>query len=347
MTIIKLYVKHFMNREVSPMKHRTDAPTMKDVAREAGVALGTVSKVFNDIPVGEDYRKRVEEAARRLGYQVNSYARGLKTNRTCSVALILPNITDPFFSALAQAVCLTLAAKGYKTLLSVTDYDPEAEQRCIRMVQQNKVDGIIGLTYTPDLEVDPRLPFVSIDRYFGPNVPCVSSDNFGGGRMAAEKLLGLGCKHLLFLRIGSKVSGESDKRGDGFESVCRQRGIVCSSLRLNDEEGLEPFRAFLTEHMDRGRLAFDGIFCGTDALALHIRAMLEQLGLQVPEDVQLIGFDGIRRFALGGYSCSTIVQPIDRLAETSVELLLREDRSNLPSLVCLPVRYAAGGTTRE
>ena len=84
------------------MKRKSSSPTMKDVAREAGVALGTVSKVFNDIPVGEDYRKRVEEAARRLGYQVNSYARGLKTNKTYSAALILPDITVPFFSALAR-----------------------------------------------------------------------------------------------------------------------------------------------------------------------------------------------------------------------------------------------------
>jgi len=321
---------------------------MKDVAQEAGVALGTVSKVFNNIPVGKDYRRRVEEAAKRLGYQVNSYARGLKTSRTYSVSLILPNITDPFFSTLAQHVCLALAARDYKTILSVTACDPEAERRCIRMVQQNKVDGIIGLTYNPDLEVDPKLPYVSIDRYFSPGVPCVSSDNFGGGRMAAEKLLELGCTRPLFLRVGSRVPGESDKRGDGFESACRQRGVKYHCLRLNDEDGCsEPFRTFLSQHMEDGKLAFDGIFCATDALAIHIRGILAQLGLRVPEDVQLIGFDGIRRFTSDELYCSTIVQPIPRLAETSVDLLLREDRSNLPSLVCLPVRYAAGGTTRE
>jgi len=320
---------------------------MKDVAREAGVALGTVSKVFNDIPVGEEYKRRVKEAAGRLGYQVNNYARGLKTNRTFTVALILPNVTDPFFSTLAQALCRTLTARDYRTLLSIPNYDPQAEQRCIHMVQQNKVDGIIGLTYNPDLDVDPSLPYVSIDRYFSPSVPCVSSDNFGGGQMAAEKLLELGCKRLLFLRIGSKVPGESDKRGDGFESVCRQRGVEYTSLRLSDEEGMDPFRELLSAHMNGGKLDFDGIFCGTDSLVLHIRAMLEEMGLRVPEDVQIIGFDGIRRFALDGFYCSTIVQPIERLAETSVDLLLREDRSNLPSLICLPVSYAPGGTTRD
>lgn len=329
------------------MKHNS-APTMKDVALEAGVALGTVSKVFNDLPVGESYRLRVEEAARKLGYQVNSYARGLKTNRTFTVALILPNITDPFFSALAQGAYESLSARQYRMLLSLTSSNPEAEQRCIRMVQQNKVDGIIGLTYNPNLEVDPALPYVSIDRYFGPNVPCVSSDNFGGGQMAAEKLLELGCRHPLFLRVGSRVPGESDKRGDGFESACRRRGVKCDSLRLNDEDGLvEPFRAFLSQHMKDGRLEYDGIFCATDALTIHIRGMLSELGLRVPEDVQLIGFDGIRRFTTGDLYCSTIIQPIPRLAETCVDLLLREDRSNLPRLICLPVTYASGGTTRE
>ncbi len=340
-------MKHFTLCEVNSMKQKENAPTMKDVAREASVALGTVSKVFNNLPVGEDYRRRVEEAAKRLGYQVNSYARGLKTNRTYSVALILPDVTNPFFSTLAQGICSALSQKGYRTILSTTAYDPEAEQRCIQMVQQNKVDGIIGLTYNPALEVDPLLPYVSIDRYFSPSVPCVSSDNFGGGQLAAGKLLELGCTRPLFLRIGSKVPGESDKRGDGFESACRQRGISCTSLRLCDEEGYAPFQDFLASHIEEGRLAFDGIFCVTDALAVHIRAMLCELGLRVPEDVQLIGFDGIRRFAEDGFICSTIIQPIERIAETGVELLLREDRSNLPSLVCLPVSYAPGGTTKE
>ena len=96
-----------------------------------------------------------------------------------------------------------------------------------------------------------------------------------------------------------------------------------------------------------GRLAFDGIFCVNDALAVHVRNLLAELGLRVPEDVQLIGFDGLRHFAEEGFICSTIVQPVSRLAETGVELLLREDRSNLPSLVCLPVAYAPGGTTKE
>lgn len=326
---------------------RSSAPTMKDVAREAGVALGTVSKVFNNGSVGEDYRKRVLAAAEKLGYQLNSYARGLKANRTDTVAVVLPNLITPFFAALAQHICKALTARSYRMLLSVTDSDPNAEQRCIRMAQQNQVDGIIGLTYNPELRVAGGVPFVSFDRYVGPEVPCVASDNFGGGQMAAKKLVELGCKRLLFFRIGSAVAGESDKRRDGFEAFCRSADIDYDVLYLLDSDGHAPFREFLENHMEEGRLAYDGIFCCTDLLALDIQNMLAELGVRVPDEVQIIGFDGIALHTGRTLECSTIVQPIPLLAETCVDILLKEDRSDLPSLICLPVSYAQGGTTLE
>ena len=325
----------------------SSAPTMKDVAREAGVALGTVSKVFNDLPVGEEYRRRVLKAADDLGYQVNSYARGLKTRKTYTVAMILPNVVTPFFAALAQHICHALTKRGYRMLLSVTDFDPEAEQQYIRMAQQNKVDGIIGLTYNPALQVDSGVPFVSFDRYFSPDVPCVASDNFGGGQLAAKKLVELGCRRLLFLRTGSRVPGEPDKRGEGFEAFCRTNGVEHDAVRLYDGDSYEPFQTFLKEHTENGKLLYDGIFCSTDRLSLDIQKILSGLGLRVPEDVQLIGFDGVPLFADGALPCSTIVQPIPQLAETCVDILLKENKSDLPSLICLPVNYASGGTTLD
>lgn len=231
-------------------------------------------------------------------------------------------------------------------LLYVTASRPDLEQNCINMVRQNKVDGIIGLTYNP-LELDENLPFVSIDRCFSPEIPCVAADNYGGGRMAAEKLLELGCKRLAFLRTGSASPSETDKRGDGFEMVCRTRNVPYDALRLNDGDDLERFREFFRSHISGGTLDIDGIFCATDLLAWRVRRMLAELGVRVPQDVQLIGFDGVQRFGAEELYCSTIVQPIQKLAETCVDLLLAKDRSNIPALVCLPVSYAPGGTTRE
>ena len=321
-------------------------PTMTDVALEAGVALGTVSKVFNGRPVGESYRVKVEAAAQRLGYQVNEYARGLRAGKTFTVALILPGVDHPFFAALAQSVCTALAQRDHRMLMYVTASRPDMEQSCINMVRQNKVDGIIGLTYNP-LELDEDLPFVSIDRCIAPNVPCVASDNFGGGRMAAEKLIGLGCRRLAFLRTGSASPSETDRRGDGFEAVCRAKGVSYDVLRLVDGEDWGLFRDFLRSHMEGGRLDIDGIFCSTDLLAWYVQRMLAELGVRVPEDVQIVGFDGIQHFGGEGLYCSTIIQPVQKLAETAVDLLLAKDRSNIPALVLLPVSYAPGGTTRE
>lgn len=340
-------MKHFTSKEDDICMKKNSAPTMKDVAQEAGVALGTVSKVFNGIPVGESYRIKVEEAAKRLGYQVNNYARGLRANKTNVVALIIPSTMHPFFGMLADRVSRELIKRNYRLLLAITGYDPETEQKCLQMVRQNKVDGIIALTYSPDLKVEDDLPFVSIDRYFSPNIPCITSDNFGGGQLAAEKLIELGCKRLLFLRIGSVVPGEADKRGAGFEAMCQMKKVNYTAIRLRDEEGEAPFYEHLKEHISDGRLDYDGIFCSTDRLAYHIRKMLEQLGIRVPEDVQIIGFDGLKTFGDETYYCSTILQPIDKLAETAVDLLLSEDRSKLPALMCLPVTYAFGGTTKE
>lgn len=330
------------------MARKSSSPTMKDVAREAGVSLGTVSKVVNGIPVGDEYVKRVNAAIRKLNYRVNIYAQGLKSSRTYTVAVLIPNTGHPYFGALAYYLNLALLKRNYRMLLCCTGYDINREQDYVNMAQQNKVDGIIGLTYNPNLELDEKTPYVSIDRAMGPNVPCVSSDNFAGGSLAAEKLSELGCRHVCFLRIGSSLKNEPNKRKAGFENGCMETGLQYEEKILNDGEPLERFDAFLHDHFHDGKLDFDGIFCVTDGLLFEIRKMLIGMGLRVPEDVQMIGFDGTRYFFDRDYLCSTIVQPVQDIAETSVDLLLNESTSaSRPPLICLPVSYISGGTTRD
>ncbi len=328
------------------MKHTTQ-PTMKDVAREAGVALGTVSRVFNGFPVGEEYRQRVEDAAYRLGYQVNNYARALKTNHTNSVALIMPSLRHPFFASLADELSACLAQRGYYSLLMITNFDPEAEKKSFALVRQNKVDGVIALSYTPDLEAVDGLPVVSIDRHFNNRTPCVSSDNFRGGQLAAEKLIELGCKNLLFIRIGPVIQGEADRRGPGFEDVCLRCGTAHNMLLVNDDETEAPIYQYLEEHLHEGQFEYDGIFCNTDGLARRVYAFLKNHHVRIPEDVQLIGYDGIADFSSGNYVCSTIVQPVSLMARSAVDLLLSEDGRRGGITHRLPVSYAPGGTTRE
>ena len=329
------------------MRKKNSAPTMKDVALEAGVALGTVSKVINGIPVGESYCLRVEDAIRKLDYHVNSYAQGLKASRTYTAALLIPNTCNPFFAELVYHINTALLKRKYRMLLCTTDYDSRMEQEYVNIAKQNKVDGIIGLTYNPNLQVEENIPFVSIDRSMGSHIPCVACDNFAGGQMAVEKLADLGCRSIAFLRVGSSLDSEPNKRKAGFENGCLARGLSFSEKILDDDEPLSKFEHFFQEHLSDGRLEFDGLFCVTDFLAYQMIKILKKMGLRVPEDVQVIGFDGVRAFGDGDYFCSTIVQPVRDIAEMCVDLLLQENMATKPPLVCLPVTYAYGGTTKE
>ncbi len=319
--------------------------TKSDVAREAGVALGTVSKVINGQSVGESYRLKVEAAVKKLGYQINNSARSLRMDRTFTIALIIPNTVTPYFALLVHHINVALEKRNYKMLLCFTDYDRNREQEFIQMVRQNRADGVIALTYNPRLEIPEDIPFVTIDRFFSVSVPCVAADNFAGGRLAARKLYEYGCKRVAFLRIGSTLTNEPSKRKDGFISGCMELGLPYECMLLEDGAPLSTFEQFLARNMTGGKLLFDGLFCGTDMLAYQIIGMLHRLGLRVPEDVQVIGFDGIRMFGELDYVCSTIVQPVQDIAETCVSMVLSQDFNGLPPLLCLPVTYADGGTT--
>lgn len=322
-------------------------PTMKDVALEAGVAIGTVSKVVNGIPVGKEYRVRVEKAIKKLNYRVNIYAQGMRSDRTHTIQVIVPNLFHPFFANLVNCIVRELTQRNYKTLLCTTDGDPGLEQTQVFMAEQHMVDGIICLSYNPKLQVPENIPMVSVDRYFGAKIPCVSSDNYGGGYLAAEKLIENGCGHLAFLRTGASLASEANKRKDGFVSACEERGIPYALKIIDDGTPYFEFEMFLRDHLHDGKLDFDGIFCVTDSLAHWTRNFLQGMGIRIPEDVQIIGYDGVRCFGNMDLLCSTIVQPLEGMAETCVDLVLADHPEKAPSLICLPVSYACGGTTRQ
>ncbi len=140
---------------------------------------------------------------------------------------------------------------------------------------------------------------------------------------------------------------EPNKRQAGFLNGCMMRGLHCETKIIKEGESYDGFREFLAEQMREGRMMVEGIFCMTDGLAHFVMQILEELGLKVPKDIQVIGFDGVSIFGDGSYICSTIVQPVREIAQMCVELLLRDEQAAKPPLICLPVTYASGGTTQE
>ena len=326
---------------------RESAPTMKDVARESGLSLATVSKVINGLPVGKKSRERVETAIEKLGYHVNAYARALKSSKTYGVALIMPSLKHPFFAHLTDELIACLTRQGYHSILMITNYDPQTEQKCFSLVRSNRADGVIALTYNPDLEIDESVPIVTIDRHLGDATPCVSSDNYRGGQLAAEKLIELGCRRLLFLRISSRIPGEPDKRCAGFENICSVRGAAYETLLIHDDETDEPIFRFLEEHILDGTFAFDGVFCNSDMLADRVIRFLREREIDVPGHVQVIGYDGIIDRFTDRYVCSTIEQPISQMAQAAVTLLMNPVDTIEGMNVMLPVKYVSGGTTKD
>lgn len=325
--------------------------TMKDVAKDAGVALGTVSKVVNGLYVSEANRIKVQESIERLGYQVNYYARGLKTQYTNTVAMIVPDILNPFFAAFVYYVEKALYKAGYKMILCHSQGDVEKEAAYMKLVGQNKVDGIIGVTYNEtDPYVSKGMPLVTLDRHFEEGSCCVSSDNYGGGKLAAETLVKKGCKSLIYIRSGSNLNSETLKRKTGFVDYCEKNKISFEVLDMGDDTLTfyeEEIYQFLYEHFKKGRLAYDGIFASTDALAVCIIRQLKKLGLQIPDEVQVIGYDGLRQWRNTEYQVSSIEQPIIQLADKCVENVLKMIHSEqVDDLSLLPVRFVEGGTTK-
>ena len=332
----------------------SDAPTMKDVAAKAGVSLGTVSKVINHITVGEKNRVKVEKAIQDLGYEVNTYARGLKTQETKLITLIVPDTMNPFFAAFTQYVERTLYEHEYKLILCCANGIPEKEIGYLNLASQSKTDGIIALTYTDVSSAIPaRIPLVSFDRYFEDHdVPMIASDNFQGGYTGTKKLMELGCHHPVFIRFRSKFPSEADKRMEGYLSACQELGIRPDYLdQIDAIKEREILEDFIQDHTDsHGRLTFDGVFANTDRQAYMVMKILKERGIRIPEDVQILGFDGIRKYGIdeGALFVSSMCQPVEALGRLCVETLLKKRQGIVvPTLSLLPVTYCYGGTTRR
>lgn len=324
--------------------------TIKDVAKEAGVSVGTVSNVINNIQVKPSTKAKVDEAIKKLNYEPNIYARGFKMNRTNTVAVILPTIWNPFFSELAYNIEKNLKKAGMKMIICNSNKDNKAEVEYISMAKQNKMDGIIAITYSDiDEYVSERIPFVSIDRYFSKDITYVCSNNFEGGRLAAEKLVEFGCERIAYIGRGSKINNATRKRKDGFISYCKEKSIdydICELLG-SDEEFNELLDEFIAKNFKKD-IKIQGVFAVTDEQAVDFINKLKEYNIEVPKDVQVVGFDGSKSSAKDIIKISTIRQPVELIAEESVKALVNIIENNeVEKEIILPVTFVEGYTTRR
>lgn len=320
--------------------------SIKDVASLAGVAIGTVSRVINNSgSVKPATRRRVEEAIERLQYYPNEVARSFKMQKSKMVALLLPSIWHPFFSELAYYIEDELDREGYKLMLCNSGGKPEKELYYLDMLKQNKVAGIVGITYNDiDDSVSTDIPVVSIDRHFSKQITCVTSDNFEGGRLAVRELAKAGARKLAFMGTVTKVHSETMYRKDGFVHEAEALGLDYVVYEkpdpVTDEESF--YEEFIRQHSD-----VDGVFAITDMFAANYIERAAKRGIRVPEDVKVIGYDGIQDHRLFHPVLSTIRQPVEEMARTTIRLLFQKIAGeNLErETYRIPVAFRPGETT--
>lgn len=324
--------------------------SIKEVADLAGVAVGTVSRVINNHPaVKQETREKVLAAIQQIQYVPNEVARNFKMQKSMMIAFLLPTIRHPFFSELAYYIEDELDQHDYKLILCNSKWKPEKELYYFDILNQNKVAGIIAITYN-DIEhrVSKEIPLVSIDRHFKDEISCVTSDNYDGGRIALQELCKAGAKCVAYIGyLTTSIHGEVDLRKTGFMDEAKKLGIPQTIYEVPDIDNgqLDSYLdRFFTSEEFKG---VDGVFVNGDLLAAQYIKRAGEHGVRVPEDVRVIGYDGIQRDDLFHPFLSTIRQPVEEMARTAVRLLIKkiEGEELHKDLYRLPVEFRKGETT--
>ena len=298
--------------------------TIQDVAKHAKVGAATVSRVLNESGyVKEETKQKVLQAIKELDYTPNETARNLYHRRTGIVAILVPDVSHPYFSSFTNIVEMALAEGGYQAMLCNTRREQNNETQFLELLKQQRVDGVITGVHTLDIHHYQNLgrPIVALDRQLGDQIPCVAVNHEEGGRLAAEVLIKAGCKKILQVTGVSHVSTPSNIRHQVFRQVIKSHGIECldfiSKWNTFEFGYYEQAAQEILEKCDD----FDGFFA-TDMMAVTMIHALQARGWRYPEDVKVVSYDGTYISHLPYPSMTCVVQPIEDLARTCVDVLL-------------------------
>lgn len=295
-------------------------PTLMDIANKAGVSAATVSYVLNNTgSVGRDARKLVHKTAKEMGYRVNHVAKATRTGQTQSIGLILPDLNNPFFPKLAQAVQGAARRAGYAVFLIDSEGSAEVEREAAEDFIRRGVDGIVWCPATKHdtlSEFRGDLPIVVIDRPM-PGYDTVSADYSSGGALLAEQVLSLGHQRVGMI-VGPQSLSSAKQRRDGFINR------FCPSGRV-EWEVENPFSINLADETRQRLVSLDvsAIICGNDFIAIGALRALHELGHSVPGDVSVLGFDDIPWASYSVPGLATIRQPLKAIGKEASSLLIR------------------------
>ncbi|WNF01308.1 LacI family DNA-binding transcriptional regulator [Streptomyces luomodiensis] len=305
--------------------------TLRDVARRAGVSIRTVSNVVNaSVPVSEELRTRVEAALEELDYRPNLVARNLRRGRTGMLALVVPEFDVPYFAELAREIITAARAHGYVVMLDQTDGDGERERELLgRGSRATMFDGLLlsPLAISADelRRRANRVPVVLLGEHiFNGDFHHVAIDNVAAAREATEHLVAMGCRRIAAIGDQQYSTGETAQlRTIGYRQALEQAGLpvddnlIVSTPRFHRHLGAQAMRRLLALPEPP-----DAVFCYNDLLALGAMRELTKAGVRVPENIAVVGVDGIQEGEYSSPTLTTIAPDKAHIARTAVGTLV-------------------------
>jgi DNA-binding LacI/PurR family transcriptional regulator len=295
--------------------------TIREIAKKANVSVATVSRAINNKGyVHEDTKKAIDSAVNELGYTPNQLARLLLKRQSGIIGVIIPHTISFFIGELIEGIENEAMANGYKVMLCITNNRYERELDYIKVFEQYMIDGLIVSSNfeNSDKIMNLNIPIVSIDHIIDPSIPSITTDNIGGGKLAAEKLISCGAKYFVVFR-GPSFLITTSERTLGFNEVLKKHDLT---FEFYDFDLVAPDADFIYNYL-LNNPHIDGIFTLSDSLGVITAGILNKLNRKLGKDVFLVSFDGLPISRWIYPTLTTINQPINYMGKEAVSTLLK------------------------
>lgn len=334
-------------------------PTLKAIARELGVSVTTVSRSLNgkaqEYGISPKTEEAVRKAAQRLNFSPDPLARGLRLNRTLSIGLIIPDISNPYFAAIAKNVEMAARAAGYSVILCDSEENTDLEAESLTLLRGRKVDGLIIAPVGQSAEhfetlQEERPPAVVIDRHFPRlKLPYVISDNYKGAMEATRHFIERGHRTIACVQ-GLARTSPNQERVRGYQAALTEHGIAVDESLVAGSSFSEENGYICAKLLIKKSRGITAILALSNLIALGILRALSEEGIGVPEDVSVICFDDQPYCAYLNPPMTAVEQNKEQMGRIAVRLLLDQIQSAQGPIqegIVLPTRLIERGSVRQ